>query len=197
MKASVKRLLDTLDALGFESRPHPYKTAVTVHTHGNDPEQTIKVWAGMSESAATAATRLANRIADTGYAGPALPSSIAERATIRKASEKAQRERQIAETNERVAQKEAEAQARRRRQIARELERGTPSPETRRWVLDGITEEWITPEVIADELCIPLRSVNDAIEQDALTAYMSHGRKVKVKVADVRSWLDTRQQVAS
>jgi len=107
MNNHAKRLVRELEALGFR-RDHDARTSGRAYVHPNQPDQVIKVFDHMSDTTITAAKRKANKIADTGWSGPRMPSSIKERARIKKASAKAKREAEAKAREERAQAKEAE-----------------------------------------------------------------------------------------
>lgn len=97
MNQHAKRLVKELETLGFR-RDHDAQTRGIAYRHPNDPARVIKVFDAMSDSSMTAARRMANKIADTGWSGPRMPLSIKERLA-------AQRSR---ETRQEAARREAE-----------------------------------------------------------------------------------------
>jgi alkanesulfonate monooxygenase SsuD/methylene tetrahydromethanopterin reductase-like flavin-dependent oxidoreductase (luciferase family) len=189
MKNSVKRLLDTLEALDFRAEPHPIKPNTTIHTHAADPDQHIKVWAGMSDAAAACALKLANRIADTGHSGPTIPANIGERMKVTRRRADEDRARQLAASKRLADAKEARLREARQRQFAARQRRGNLNTEDRLAILGSLRGEWIQPLRIIDELCIPDRIVNAAINDETLLAYMHPGRQVMCRISDVKAWV--------
>lgn len=123
MNNHAKRLVKELETLGFR-RDYDAKTRGRAYRHPNQPDQIIKVFDAMSDTSITAAKRMANKIADTGWSGPRMPATIKERATIRRRKERAEQERQKAAVEARAAEAEriAEVEARVRREDARRHE---------------------------------------------------------------------------
>lgn len=109
----ARRLMRDLQALGFE-RDYEAKTRGFAFRHPNQPDQVIKVFDAMTDNTITAALRLANKIADTGWSGPRQPQSIKERATITRRRESKRRESERAAVAARAAKAEAEHEARER-----------------------------------------------------------------------------------
>jgi len=185
VKASVKRLLDTLEALGFVREPHPYKRGHTVHHHVNDIDQVIKVWGGMSDAAATAACAKANKIADTGHVGPAMPTTVRDRS---EAKERARRVAEAAAVRKRAVDKEAEHQAAQERARLRRLASDRMTVGDRLYILEQIGPGFFSVDRLADELGMKARTLHEAIAREDLDLYQV-GREQKLKVEDVARWL--------
>lgn len=101
MNNRSRRLCRDLEALGFY-RDETHANGAVIYRHANDPEDFVKVQPGMSDNGRTAALRLANKIADTGWSGPNMSPTIKERATITRRKSKVEREREAAARRERA-----------------------------------------------------------------------------------------------
>lgn len=112
MNNHAKRLVRELETLGFRRDYDDPSKNGRVYRHPNDPSQVIKVFDAMSDNSITAATRKANKIAETGWSGPRMPSSIKERARVRRSGERAEREREARAREERAERAEREHEAR-------------------------------------------------------------------------------------
>lgn len=112
MNHHAKRLVKDLESLGFHRDHDDPSRNGRVYRHPNDPTQAIKVFDAMSDNSITAATRKANKIADTGWSGPTMPSTIKERARISKSKQRRERERDALARRAHAEKAEAEHQAR-------------------------------------------------------------------------------------
>lgn len=124
MNHHAKRYMRDLESLGFE-RDHEYEGRHGVaYRHPNDPTQVLKVFDAMTDNSITAGLRKANKIAETGWAGPRQPQTIRERATItrRKESVKRRKEREAVEARAKKAEAEYEARQRAERAEAQRRE---------------------------------------------------------------------------
>jgi hypothetical protein len=114
VKNHAKRAIKHLEALGFvrdETASNPRKGKF-VYRHANQPDRPVKVFAGETDTTSISVMRLADQIAGTGHRGPTLPSTIKERARIKKSAEKARREADERARAERSELAEREWQAR-------------------------------------------------------------------------------------
>ena len=111
MNHHARRLARDLEALGFNRAPDLDTRTGQAWVHPNAPDEVLKVSDHMSDNGITAVTRKANRIADTGWAGPRNPATIRERATIRRRRETAHEAKVRAEREQRAAEAEAKHQA--------------------------------------------------------------------------------------
>lgn len=118
MKGHVRRAKQLAEALDFRLDEDASHHGTRVYWHPNAPEQRIKLFSGASEPACIAFMRKANNIAETGWAGPTMPTTIGERIKARKAEDKLKRERQKADYERRVnAVEEVENSERRRMEL--------------------------------------------------------------------------------
>lgn len=108
----ARRLARDLEALGFQ-RDYEAKTKGMAYRHPNQPDEVIKVFDAMTDNTITAALRMANKIADTGWSGPRMPQTIKERAAITRRKQKTQRQREDQARAERAAKAEVEYRQRR------------------------------------------------------------------------------------
>lgn len=124
MNKHAKRLRQELETLGFQrDHDHPSKKA-RVYRHPNQPDQVIKVFDAMNDNSITAASRKANKIADTGWSGPRQPATIKERARVTRRRRTAYERKEQAERDARAAaaEREYERQQRARRAALRQRE---------------------------------------------------------------------------
>ena len=84
MNGHAKRAIKMLEALDFRIDDERSIKGERYYWHPNQPDQRLKVYAGLSEAASKAIQQKANKIADTGWSGPAIPTSVKERARIKK-----------------------------------------------------------------------------------------------------------------
>lgn len=84
MNGHAKRAIKMLEALDFRIDEERTSKGERYYWHPNQPDQSVKVYAGLSEAASKAIQQKANRIADTGWPGPAIPTSVKERARVKK-----------------------------------------------------------------------------------------------------------------
>lgn len=110
MNNHAKRLMKELETLGFR-RDYDAQTRGIAYRHANDSTQVIKVFDAMSDSSMTAARRMANKIADTGWAGPRMPSTIKERAATDRRKRAAQQEMVKTAVADRAAEADAKHEA--------------------------------------------------------------------------------------
>jgi len=96
MNNHAKRLCKTLESIDFRRDYEAEKktNARRVYRHANDLGQAVKVFDSMNDNSITMATRLANKIADTGWSGPRQPETIKERARITSVEKKNNRQRE-------------------------------------------------------------------------------------------------------
>lgn len=190
MKQSVKRALDTLEALDFRLDHDDRKLRHDrwVFTHPN-ADQRLIVNFRMSEAAASKIIRHAEAI--VGLA--TTESDAAQRKSDRVAAEKkraAAEEALRREALERIAAaKEARAREARARQFLARQDRGRLTFEDRLSVLDDIKAPHLDATRIADELCLRLPDVQAAINTGALEARVHPGKRVLCDVPEVRRWV--------
>ena len=110
MNNHSKRLMKDLEALGFV-RDDEARTKGIAYRHPNQPTEIVKVFDAMSDGGRTAALRMANKIADTGWSGPRMPTAVKERAAISRRKAKTQRQRDDEARRARAEQKEREVAA--------------------------------------------------------------------------------------
>ena len=110
MNNHAKRLCKTLESIDFRRDYDAEKktNARRVYRHANDMAQAIKVFDSMNDNSITMATRLANKIADTGWSGPRQPQTIRERANIIRRKGKTTRQRETEARQERADRADAE-----------------------------------------------------------------------------------------
>lgn len=127
MKGHVKRAIELLESVGFELDTDASHFGNRVYRHANSPDEPLKIFSGASEPACITVMHKAQRIADTGWSGPAMPRTIGERNREQKAQKKRRVQREIREHAERGAKAEEhyqswqaiEAADRHRREIER------------------------------------------------------------------------------
>ena len=79
MKGHVKRAIEVLESVGFELDTEASHHGTRVYRHANSPDEPLKIFSGASEPACITVMRKAQKIADTGWSGPAMPRTIGER----------------------------------------------------------------------------------------------------------------------
>ena len=114
MNNHAKRLCKTLESIDFRRDYDAEKktNARRVYRHANDMTQAVKVFDSMNDNSITMATRLANKIADTGWSGPRQPQTIRERANIIRRKGKTERQRETEARQERAVLAESEYESR-------------------------------------------------------------------------------------
>ena len=112
MNGHAKRAIKMLEALDFRLDNERSRKGEYYYWHPNQPEQRVKVFAGLTEGASKAIQRKANTIAETGWTGPKTPTSIRARARITRVMAKRERDSDKRARNKREAQAEAEHQQR-------------------------------------------------------------------------------------
>lgn len=198
MRKHVQRAFDTLQALDFhlDHEDRKIRTDRWVFTHSNDPDQRLILNYRMSDAAASKVIRHAEAI--VGLASTETdPAERARQRDKQARRDAAERARAVAASKRLADQKDAEIQAARAKQYAARQNRGTLTADDQATILANIRGEWIAPTRIADELCIPMRKVQAAINTEELPAYMHHGRRVLCKVAEVRAWIRQNNAVAA
>lgn len=113
MNNRSRRLCRDLEALGFV-RDYDALTKGIAYRHPNQPNELVKVFDAMTDSGRTSVLRKANKIADTGWAGPREPQTIKERAEVTRRKEKTQRQREDEARQARAEAAEHEYAARER-----------------------------------------------------------------------------------
>lgn len=111
----VKRLIRDVEGLGFNydhdaSSP---RNGRRVYRHPNAPDEVVRVQDAMSDSGVTMVWRKAQQIAGLSTTGSA-PSSIRERARVKRASEKERRAAEARAREERAQKADAAAAERQR-----------------------------------------------------------------------------------
>lgn len=96
MKGHVKRAIELLESVGFTLDEDASHYGNRVYRHPNSPDEPLKIFSGASEPACISVMRKAQRIADTGWSGPAMPRTIGERTKIKRAEDKRRRSTAIA-----------------------------------------------------------------------------------------------------
>lgn len=118
MKGHVRRAIQVAETLDFRIDEDASHHGTRVYWHPNAPEERIKLFSGASEPACIAFIRKANQIAETGWSGPTMPRTIAERVRTRQAEDRLKRQRAKAESDRRVnAVIEVENSERRRMEL--------------------------------------------------------------------------------
>lgn len=107
MNGHAKRAIKMLEALDFRVDTERSSKGEKYYWHPNDPSQRVKVFAGFSEAASKAVQAKANKVADTGWSGPAMPKSIKDTARIKRSDAKRKREASMAATAARADKAEA------------------------------------------------------------------------------------------
>ena len=129
MNGHAKRAKETIEALGFTYDSDASKYGKSVYRHVNSPEEVVKVWGGMAEGAARAATEKAKQIAGLSTAGPKTTATLREVARIKRQDAKAkklvQEAREARERAEIEAALLAKKAERERAALLRERERET------------------------------------------------------------------------
>lgn len=128
MKGHVKRAIEVVEACGFELDEQASHHGTRVYRHPNAPEEPpIKIFSGASEAACITHIRRAQRIAETGWSGPKMPTTIGERYKQQRAEKQLKRDREFAEYKARAEKAEAHYQNWRAEEAAdnhrREIER--------------------------------------------------------------------------
>lgn len=118
MNGHAKRAIKMLEALDFRVDGERSSKGEKYYWHPNQPDQSVKVYAGLSEAASKAVQQKANKIADTGWSGPAMPSSIKERARVKKQDEQRQKNAELEARRERARRAEAEYNRREKVRLA-------------------------------------------------------------------------------
>ncbi len=107
MNHHAKRYMRDLECLGFV-RDYDAQTKGIAYRHPNDPEQILKVFDAMTDNSITSGIRKANKIADTGWSGPAKPASIKERANVTRRKDTQAQKREAEAVQQRADAKERE-----------------------------------------------------------------------------------------
>lgn len=121
----VKRFMRDLEGLGFvpDHEASSARKGRHVYRHPNDREQALRVSEQMSDSGITMVRRKAEQIAGLSTSGDTTPSSIKERARIKKRSEKERRDAETQARNERAARAEAVYREREAIELSKRRER--------------------------------------------------------------------------
>lgn len=161
-----------------------------IWTHANAPEQPLHVNFRMSDAAASKVIKHAEAIVGLAQTETAHAIERARAKSAEKRREEAERRKQIEATKRIAGEKAAAAEQARRRVYAARQNRGQLTKDDQLAILASIRQTEIAPERIADELCIPLSRVRQAINETyELDAYMHPGKRVLCKIADVRAWV--------
>ncbi|EOM78053.1 hypothetical protein DW322_11210 [Rhodococcus rhodnii] len=107
----MKRVIDTLNALDFRRDDDASRPGKTVYWHPNSPDERLNIFHGATEPACISLICKAQKIADTGWTGPAMPRTIGERNAIRRNEQRRHRERDITAHAERGARAERRYQS--------------------------------------------------------------------------------------
>ena len=191
MKQSVKRALDTLQALDFnlDHEDRKLRHDRWIYTHPNAADQRLIVNWHMSDAAASKVIKHAEAIVGLAHTETDTAQTRAKRITADQKRAKAA-EQQRLETTRRLAEQKAErTNLARQRQFAARQARGKLTDEDRLIVLADIRAPQIEPTRIADELCIRIQEVTAAINSGALEARMCHGKRILCDLAAVKQWV--------
>lgn len=191
MKHSVKRAYDTLVALDFklDHQDRKLRSDRWVFTHANEPDQRLILNFKMSDAAASKVIKHAEAIVSLASTETDAAENRARRESAHARRERAEQAKRLEATKRIAAQKEAAITDARRRQYVARQSRGRLTKDDRLMVLADIKQEWIDPDRIADELCIPLADVRAAINGECLLAYMHPGKRILCRVKEVREWV--------
>lgn len=192
MKNYIRSALDTLEALDFrlDHEDRKIRTDRWIFSHANEPETRLTLNFKMSEQAARTVVQRAKQIVGLATVGVGKPAAKAnQRAKVERANEARRRAAAQELANARDAARAATRLVTAAQKRHAELERLLAGRATQVTIEDVFPEDMLTAEQIADRTGLTDAAVRRAISSGRLEGYVCRGGVVKVKGADVRSWL--------